>query len=497
MGSDTIGRMAADTLVTLLQATFDRLLFERHGPFALSVVLEEAAIEEGGLYLPIRVITYDAEGSIQDIKEQRVLLIERDDLEAPEARVAAYIEGWVKAVPELLSRAHAANGEWVMPEDCVCPIALRDRGAQTADDFTALILREDGPMKEMRARLAEDLPFSLDDATYRAFLAREQLEGEGDTEARRVRALEDALAAFPAVSARVKEDFGLDLPRTVMVFDAFWRSLSRAEEEAHGDLDLPRPVGLLEYFADGGLARRTVNGLDPRLHWRFRSDPPELVTALLGGSDGEHYGLFYDDPNELPAGVAQNYARDSAETWWYAPTLLGVLEKKLDRIAEESLGPDYFTDVPRAACQVRLLQEALGWFSEIEEEAQEADRSRLVMDYEARRDLPQIVCGVGAYVPGVRRAARHVTEISPGYGPFSDIERVRGLVEGARAALDRGDALEALALGRDLHWADQDELREETLELLVRAYRALGRGALASLVEVHHRHRDLPYVTVF
>jgi hypothetical protein len=332
-----------------------------------------------------------------------------------------------------------------------------------------------------------------DDAAYAAFLAREQPESDEESESRRVRALEDALAAFPEVNAKVREVYGFELPRTVFVFDAFWRSLSTAEREAYEDLDLPRPAGVLEYFAPGGLARRTRSGLDPRLHWRFRSDPPELVTVLLGTGDGEHFGLFYDDPAKLPAGVAVNYARDSAETWWCAPTLLGVLDERLDRIEEESLEADYFEDVTRAACQVRLLREAIASFADVEAEAEEADAERQIMSYEERTKVPSISCGVGVVVRGLAAPLPYVAQ-----SPFSgDEARLRAFVAEARAALDRGEPAFALGLGRDLHWADQDDLRAETKELLTRAYRMLGREALARIVEVHHAHRDLRMVTVF
>jgi hypothetical protein len=54
----------------------------------------------------------------------------------------------------------------------------------------------------------------------------------------------------------------------------------------------------------------------------------------------------------------------------------------------------------------------------------------------------------------------------------------------------------ALAVGGELHWLDQDEYRTASRELLVGAYRALGRDALAAIIEVHIAHRDLRSVGV-
>ncbi len=334
---------------------------------------------------------------------------------------------------------------------------------------------------------------------YAAFLAREQPESADDAETRRVRALEDALAAFPAASARVREVYGLELPRTVMVFDALWRSLSPAEREAYEVHALPTPAGVMEYLQPGGTERRVQEGLDARLHWRWRSDPPELVTALLGqGGDGQHYGLFYDDPAKLPAGVVINYGRDSAETWWSAPTLLDVLREELETIEDETLTPEYHEDLLRAACQARLLNDAINAMTDFEVEAMEADEPRLAMPYDARTRLPQIVCGVGIVAPGATAPLAYVAERHAGGASFSsDLARTRRLVVEARAALDRGEPAFALALGRDLHWADRRELRADALDLLVRAYRMLGREALAQIAEVHHCHRDIPWVAVF
>ncbi len=54
-----------------------------------------------------------------------------------------------------------------------------------------------------------------------------------------------------------------------------------------------------------------------------------------------------------------------------------------------------------------------------------------------------------------------------------------------------------LVLGRELHWCDDDETREVSLELLVDAYRALGRDALAEIARVHHANRDLKSVDIY
>jgi hypothetical protein len=314
-----------------------------------------------------------------------------------------------------------------------------------------------------------------------------------------VRGLEAAVATFEKASAKVREVFGLELPRTVMVFDAFWRSLSPTEKAAYKALELPTPVGLLEYLAPGGLERRVREGLDARLHWRWCSDPPELVTVFRGwGGDWQHFGLFYDDPVKLPSGVVVNYASDSAETWWKAPTLLDVIRSELESIQEEWLTPEYHKDVARAACQVRLIREAISTFAGVEEEALQTDAPRLAMNYSERVRVPEIVCGAGVLVPGVMTPLPYLAERKRDGSPFfGDAARTRRFITEARTALDRGEPAYALGLGRDLHWADRDEFRADALDLLVRAYRMLGREPLAAIVELQHRNRDSTSLTVF
>lgn len=51
-------------------------------------------------------------------------------------------------------------------------------------------------------------------------------------------------------------------------------------------------------------------------------------------------------------------------------------------------------------------------------------------------------------------------------------------------------------MGIELHWTDLDQYRLASRDLLTGAYRALGREALAGIVEVHTAHRDLTSVNV-
>ncbi|WP_344512774.1 ADP-ribosylation family protein [Dactylosporangium maewongense] len=304
-------------------------------------------------------------------------------------------------------------------------------------------------------------------------------------EARRSASLDVMTGLFPAVEQRFSQVYGLRLPRHVAVLAAALHSLGDHERRALQSLGLS-DWGVLDYFADGGLERAGRDGLDERLHCRFRRDPAELVTILGGGSDGLHYGLWYDDPAELPSFVAYNYARDSAETWTAkAPTGLAQIRRVLDDALDDDEDPErYWTLYP--------LRAVLDWFDAADAAACAADGPPRWAD--AQRPPGGVT--LGAVLPPDSGDPR-VGETEARHDAYrGDEERTRGWIAEATAELAAGRPAFALVLGRELHWLDADRYRREAVELLAGAYRALGRDALAGIAEVHAANRDLPSVDV-
>ncbi|MGW7411597.1 hypothetical protein [Streptomyces sp. NPDC054863] len=84
------------------------------------------------------------------------------------------------------------------------------------------------------------------------------------------------------------------------------------------------------------------------------------------------------------------------------------------------------------------------------------------------------------------------------YAQFDDPATVTAWAAEARTRCASGDPAQALALGRDLHWASAGDpaLEAHAHDLLTLAYAALDRPHLAALTTAHHRHRDLPRVDV-
>lgn len=265
-----------------------------------------------------------------------------------------------------------------------------------------------------------------------------------------------------------------------------WASADAAEREAL-DYLMVRPFGLTQYFGDGGLRLEGRDGLDERLHGRFRRDPAEFVTVLSGGTDGLHYGLWYDDPAELPSLIAHNYARDSAETWTNnAPTLLAALGLCVDSVLS-----DYGDDGEESELLEPLVA-ALGWFADADRQALEADGERR---WASAKRWSSAISIFPALPPGSGdpRLSRSPGRVS---GFHAGVPESAGWITRAEREMAAGKPAFALAVGSELHWADLGQYRLVSRDLLVSAYRALGRDALAEIADVHAAHRNLSSVDV-
>jgi hypothetical protein len=300
--------------------------------------------------------------------------------------------------------------------------------------------------------------------------------------------LDAMLGRFPAVAERVRRVYGLRLPRHVAVFAALWASAryDRGEREALNYLGLG-PWGVADYFGDGGLELAGRDGLDERLHCRFRRDPAEFVTVMSGGSDGLHFGLWYDDPADFPAFIAHNYARDSAETWTQGfVTLLDEVRWRIGRVFV-----DYGQDGEEGVL-VRPLLDALDWFAGPVHEALAADS----VSHRASEQRPAGWISIVAVLPP-GSGDPHLALANARLAAFrAASDEAAGWIADAERELAAGLPAYALAVGAELHWLDRDEYRQAGRDLLVGAYRALGRDALADIAEIHAAHRDLPRVDV-
>lgn len=356
--------------------------------------------------------------------------------------------------------------------------------------WDALAARIDALRENPRAALARPLEDTLG---LRAVEYSPGLFEDPSRDEARAASLAKMNARFPLVEAKFREHYSLRLPRWMAVLAAFFDSVDDVER-AGLDLLGRSSGGVLEYFEDGGLDRNVKEGLDPRLEMRFRRDPPEMVSFLWGDGDGQHFGLFYDDPAELPARISSNWARDTGETSC-DDELTGIsllLARTRERIADPYR--DVANPVPLA---LYAVEAALRWFVAADEAAVNEDGP---VPYQRDERVP-LLGGVSAVLPK-SAFARTRSKQSPDsryaeYKSKKPSKILREWIDEARDELARGKPAFAYILGRELHWFDGDAHRAVGAELLIAAYRALGRDALAEIARVHTEKRDLPSVGVF
>jgi Uncharacterised conserved protein (DUF2228) len=297
---------------------------------------------------------------------------------------------------------------------------------------------------------------------------------------------------------------GWGLPESLFAFMAFWRGLTPCEQGAVEDYAMVSPTGLLERLISGGHDHIPKGGLDPRLHYRYYSDPPEFLTTLNGEGDGHHYGLWYDDPS-APAFVASYYNNDHTTIDPNGYTLLEAVRASIERRteseienAEYSEGNDEeaLEDARDGILHLSLARDAVCEFETIDRTERGAQYCEKYSVEASGRipTVPQI--GVAVPPPLVRPQREAVIERF-----FADVplQELASWVEAALEACRQGQPAEALALGHDIHWLSGGDGQREAwaLSLLEAAYPALGRPALAEIAAVHHRHRDLPDVDLY
>ncbi|MCX5233446.1 ADP-ribosylation family protein [Streptomyces sp. NBC_00233] len=315
-----------------------------------------------------------------------------------------------------------------------------------------------------------------------------------------------------AVEERISREWGIELPDSIFRFQAFLLSLGPVEKQALGDSGVS-PMGIMDLLNDP--TRVTRDGIDIRVHDRYYQDPPEFLTFMHGGSDGLHFGLWYDDGRTC-AGVCSYYNNDGGGVGLPCGTPLQALREHIESRwelleCEDSQSPD----VPLIRAQLedrfrlRALRHALMAFEtgDRPEEGEAYAQAHGISQELLKHGDPhrfETLDGGGALVagkPSIARCPQRPYDDSDFHSKveteiLSDPAALQAYAEEARRRCAAGDAADALTLGRDLHWESNRDPERERLahELLVLAYRSLGRDNLAAITDAHYRHRHLPQV---
>ncbi|WP_156040912.1 hypothetical protein [Chondromyces apiculatus] len=161
---------------------------------------------------------------------------------------------------------------------------------------------------------------------------------------------------------------------------------------------------------------------------------------------------------------------------------------------EEIIDNPYAADPEPVPLSVRAAEAALSWF-------EQADKQALAKDPPSPRWLKATrIPTIGIMGPGLPEGAGsiRVTDTAQRQEAWRNQPgRVQKWIASAKRDFAAGQPAAAFTFGLDLHWIDDDALRDEGLELLVMAYEKLGRHAHAETLKVHCAHRDLGSVGVF
>jgi hypothetical protein len=307
--------------------------------------------------------------------------------------------------------------------------------------------------------------------------------------------------------AAVLRTWGFELPESLFRFEEFLTALTPESARALADMDVS-PTGIMDVLANPARAPRP--GIDIRAHGRYYRDPPEFLTFLHGGSDGLHHGLWFDDGRTC-GGVASYYTNDGGGIVLDPTgTPLTAVRDILERVWRD-LHDDDTTD-PEVARRIDALTQLRLYLCEFEtserpEQGLAYSRTYDPSFFHSPVDPTRLTTldSAGALVAGdtiLDRPPHNGADESKFaqymYTSLDDPAILAEWTAEARTRCAAGDPAEALALGRDLHWASAGDTAREAQAhaLLTLAYTALNRPHLAAVATAHHRHRDLPRVDV-
>lgn len=334
-------------------------------------------------------------------------------------------------------------------------------------------------------------------AEYMAW-RQENLPDAATIEQMRLDARQKAQALVERVRSLVQQTHGLTLPDHVFAFWAFWLSLTPIErQEMHW---IATPCGLFDLFSEEGLQRKPIPELDHRLHYRYYRDPPEFLTLLYGGGDGLHFGLWYDDPRELPTGVMYYWNNDGIPVCDDGcQTLLQQVRFQIEKAVSQLEYDRYDNDSRHRRVRLSALRDAVMAF----ETAERPEMGSLYEKaYKQQRLGARIATedGAGVAIPGFSAETFPQRDLEViRIAILGDAPIVQDWIVAALEACAEGQPAEALAFGRDLHWLSggNPEREAAAAKLLDAAYRALGRDALAAIAFVHFQKRSLQSVNIY
>jgi Uncharacterised conserved protein (DUF2228) len=262
--------------------------------------------------------------------------------------------------------------------------------------------------------------------------------------------------------AKLKEIYGVNFPDSL-----FWLHDFIVEQR-----DCDDPIGLedLAFYTCGplnmllkfnDLERVEFTG-ESVLYDRYYCDVPEFFTYLSGESDGQHWGMLLDEPNDGFQGVAMYWSSDVAKMTVYGG-LFDALIEDCKKLIEDYT--DYLLD-------------------------DEDDEENTAYNKKQIEICEKLIHRIESFLAK--------NQLSRDEGRPSGLETSTGLDVVLKDNLDcdNGEAIAMLKLGRELWYWDGRERSAEAYKLMRKAYTLLDRPELICILDAHFRNRSLPDVNL-
>lgn len=400
-----------------------------------------------------------------------------------------------------------SSGRGLSQDPGTLGMSLQTPRVLTDESAAAILTLVGGARPPPRAGLAGSMmtqtasqSFALSSEGLPPLLSGDALRDIEDPDARKARVdiLTSTVADYVVLFDKMQETFGLRLPESFAYGIGFLKALD-PDERRDVEACIGKLAGIARWFEDGEVG--TPPGGDERLRDRLLTDPPELVTILVNDTTNERWGLWYDDSDELPTGVAERRLvsdEPGFETRVDHATLAEAIRGRISTnvraaVADLAAPPSAEPESTNAA-QARRWRVISHWLTE-------------VLHLQARCEKSPIPIPTKGWILGERMSPylENVPDLPIDLVGYSakDARReayvagaaiVNDWIERARDELRDGSPARALVIGRELNAFQGHEAarpwRYAASELLIRAYLAVGRRPFADIVRVTYQHDD-------
>ncbi len=289
---------------------------------------------------------------------------------------------------------------------------------------------------------------------------------------------------------QLREWYGLEFPESLFgVWDLACRRNPDEPRHAFDEL-VSRLDGVFDVLA-GDFDKEPPPG---RLlaHGMSYSDPPEFHTIFWGNGDGEHFGLWYDDPKCPPSCIVSYFNNDAYDLSHYPAdlflTLRRLLEEMWDTYTSDD-GEDEEYLAPLATLREALRPHMPG-AAKRRKQVGAAYLERYTDADVDDRGLVAVTWGQEGITAPAEAYREPMEDDETIWREVSEPAGARRWLKEARKALRDGYPATALKLGKDVRHLGGKGVEPEACIVMEEAYLALGRPLLAEILRARTAQRD-------